>query len=305
MRDAVKALAFRLPVLGPLLAERDALLRACGPYRPGHYYSPSPAREDVLRDDAARLWQMPRSLPGIDLREGPQLALLDKFARYYKELPFPEERSPGRRYYLKNRNFTYADGIMLYCMLRHAQPRRVVEVGSGFSSAAMLDTNDLFLAHSVNFTFIEPDPRRLLSLLRPADQQETTIIERRVQDVPAITFQALCANDVLFIDGSHVAKVGSDVNYLLGDVIPALAVGVYVHFHDVAYPFEYFREWVQRGIAWNEAYMVRAFLAFNRAYEMSLYPSFLLHFHRAWFERDMPLCLRNTGGSLWLRRIAA
>ena len=304
MRDTVKRLAFRLPVVGRLLADREALYRACGLYRPGHYYSPIPSADEVQRD-AERLWRMPRTLPGIDLREQAQLRLLDEFAEYYKELPFPEAPSPARRYYLKNSVFTYADGITLYCMLRHATPRRIIEVGSGFSSAAMLDTSELCLGDRVQFTFIEPDPARLYGLLRPEDRRHATILERRVQDVPVETFAELGAGDILFIDGSHVAKIGSDVNYLLGEVIPTLAVGVYVHIHDVPYPFEYFRDWVERGIAWNEAYMIRAFLTFNDTFEIAFFNTFLEYFHRAWFEEHMPLCLRNTGGSLWLRRAAA
>jgi predicted O-methyltransferase YrrM len=299
LRAALKRAALHVPLVGPLLADRDALYRACGPYRPGHYYSPIPDRDAVLRDP--RVWQVPRTLPGIDLREHAQLALLDKFAAYYTELPFPEERTAQRRYYLRNTNFAYADGITLYCMLRYAKPRRVIEIGSGFSSAAMLDTAEFFL-DPVDFTFIEPDTKRLDALLRAGDRERATVIERRVQDVPVEAFQALQANDILFIDGSHVAKIGSDVNYLLADVVPTLAVGVYLHFHDVPYPFEYFREWIERGIAWNEAYMIRAFLTFNRAYDITFFNTFLERFHRPWFEAHMPLCLRNTGGSLWLRR---
>lgn len=303
MRTAIKRLALRIPFIGPLLADRDALYRAFGPYRPGHYYSPIASSEEVQRD-AERLWHMPRTLPGINLHEDAQRALLDEFARYYTELPFPEERTPGRRYHLRNTVFAYADGITLYCMLRHARPRRVIEVGSGYSSAAMLDTSELFLENTVEFTFIEPYPDRLYSLMRPDDRPRTTVMERRVQDVPVTVFQALRAGDILFIDGSHVAKIGSDVNYLLGEVVPTLAAGVYVHIHDVPYPFEYFREWIEQGIAWNEAYMVRAFLTFNQAFEIAFFNTFLEHFHRAWFEQHMPLCLRNTGGSLWLRRVA-
>jgi hypothetical protein len=302
LKAVLKPLAFRLPVVGRLLAERDALLRACGPFRPGHYYSPIPDREAVLRE--TRLWAMPRTIPGIELREESQLHLLDDFARYYKDLPFPEDPTPGRRYYFRNENFVYADGITLYAMLRHVKPRRIVEIGSGFSSAAMLDTIELFLGGAVSVTCIEPDPRRLNSVLRPDDGLRATVIEQRVQDLPLAMFQTLEAGDILFIDGSHVAKIGSDVNYLLGDVLPTLPVGVYVHIHDVPYPFEYFREWVRLGLAWNEVYMVRAFLAFNRAYEIVFFNSFLQHFHRPWFEQHMPLCLKNTGGSLWLRRVA-
>jgi hypothetical protein len=151
MRRAIKHLAFHLPIMGRLLAEREAMHRALGPYPPGHYYSPIAAREEVQRD-AARLWNVPRALPGIDLREEVQLALLDEFAEYYQELPFPEDRTAGRRYHLNNTMFAYADGITLYCIMRHARPRRIIEIGSGYSSAAMLDTSELFLGNAVDLT---------------------------------------------------------------------------------------------------------------------------------------------------------
>jgi len=140
----IKNLAFHVPVVGRLLEERDSLLadrdklhRALGQYPLGHYHSPIAAREEVQRD-AARLWNATRTLPGIDLREEAQLALLDEFAGYYQDLPFPEDRPPGGRYHLNNTVFAYADGITLYCLMRHARPRRIIEIGSGYSSAAML-----------------------------------------------------------------------------------------------------------------------------------------------------------------------
>ena len=166
----------------------------------------------------------------------------------------------------------------------------------------MLDTSERFLGNALDLTFIDPEPQRLYSLMRPEDRSRTTVIDRRVQDVSPAIFQTLCAGDMLFIDGSHVAKIGSDVNYLLAEVLPVLAVGVYVHFHDVPYPFEYFREWIDAGIAWNEAYMIRAFLMFNRAYQIEFFITFLEQFYRPWFEQHMPLCLHNTGGSLWIKR---
>jgi predicted O-methyltransferase YrrM len=206
-----------------------------------------------VQRDSVRLWHVAATVPGIDLREAAQLTLLEDFARYYRELPFREEASPDRRYHLNNGPFAYADGITLYCMLCHARPRRIIEVGSGYSSAAMLDISELFFDNAVEFTFIDPEPQRLYSLMRADDRGRATVMECRVQDIPVSAFEALTANDILFIDGSHVAKIGSDVNYLLGEVLPALAAGVFVHIHDVPYPFEYFRAWVEQGIAWNEA----------------------------------------------------
>jgi hypothetical protein len=116
-------------------------------------------------------------------------------------------------------------------------------------------------------------------------------------------FLALERNDILFIDSSHVVKIGSDVNFLLGEVLPRLRPGVYVHVHDIFYPFEYPEAWIAEGRVWGEAYALKAFLTFNATFEIVLFNTYLERFHREIFEREMPLCLRNEGGSIWLRRL--
>ena len=167
----------------------------------------------------------------------------------------------------------------------------------------MLDTIDRHLDGQVACTLIEPYPERLRSLLRPDDLGRVTILEQRAQDVGLEPFLALEQDDILFIDSSHAVKIGSDVNHLLGEVLPRLRVGVYVHVHDIFYPFEYPKSWALEGRAWNEAYALKAFLAFNDSFEIVIFNTFLETFHRDLFERDMPLCLLNEGGSIWLRRV--
>jgi hypothetical protein len=99
-----------------------------------------------------------------------------------------------------------------------------------------------------------------------------------------------------------VSKIGSDVNHLFFEVLPRLARGVYVNFHDVFHPFEYPRSWIYEGRAWSEAYLLRSFLTFNHEFEVVLFNTFLETFHEPWFREHMPLCLENPGGSIWLRR---
>jgi len=167
----------------------------------------------------------------------------------------------------------------------------------------MLDTIDLHLDGRVACTFIEPYADRLRSLLEPGDLERVTILEQRVQDVNLDPFLKLNRNDILFIDSSHVVKVGSDVNYLLGEVLPRLHEGVYIHFHDIFYPFEYPEVWLAEGRVWSEAYALRAFLAFNHTFEIVLFNTYLEHFHREIFKREMPLCLKDEGGSIWLQKV--
>lgn len=312
MSGFLKRAARRLPWLADLHryivaleAERDQLRADLAHWKtwmsPGHFYSPIPSIDEVRAREAELFGPPPPSLPGIDLRADQQVALVRELARFYGQLPFPRTQSPESRYWFENWAYSYADAIFLYSMLRHLQSRRVIEVGSGFSSAAMLDTADRWLPQT-SFTFIDPDTSTLDALLRPGDRERVTIIRARLQDVPLTTFDALEANDILFIDSTHVSKTGSDVNRILFDILPRLATGVHVHFHDVFYPFEYPKEWVYEGRAWNEDYILRAFLEFNGAFDIVLFGTWLARFHRELLAELMPLTLENPGGSLWLTR---
>lgn len=312
MAGFFKRAARRLPWLGDLHryivaleAERDQLRADLAHWKtwmsPGHFYSPIPSIDEIRAREAEIFGPPPPSLPGIDLRADQQVALLRELARFYDELPFPRTQSAESRYWFENWAYSYADAIFLYSMLRHLQPRRVIEVGSGFSSAAMLDTADRWLPQT-SFTFIDPDTSTLDALLRPNDRERVTIIRARLQDVPLTTFDALAANDILFIDSTHVSKTGSDVNRILFEILPRLVPGVHVHFHDVFYPFEYPKEWVYEGRAWNEDYILRAFLEFNDAFDVVLFGTWLARFHRPLLAELMPLTLENPGGSLWLAR---
>jgi len=269
---------------------------------PGHFYSPIPSLDEIRRHEARLFAEPGRELPGIALDERKQLVLLAEFKRYYNEQPFTAQRTDSRRYFFENPAYSYSDAIFLHCMIRHARPRRIIEVGSGYSSCVTLDTNELHFENRIACTFIEPCSELLRSLVRPDDLERIEILETRLQEVDLARFRALEANDILFIDSTHVARIGSDVNYLFAEILPVLRPGVYVHLHDIFYPFEYPKEWVYEGRAWTEAYMLRAFLAFNAAYEIVLFNTFLERFHRERFARDMPLCLLNEGGSIWLRR---
>jgi predicted O-methyltransferase YrrM len=269
---------------------------------PGHFYSPIADPADVQAFAAQIFNPDRRTLPGIDLREEEQLRLLEELARYYPEQPFHDDKQPGLRYFFRNDLYSYADAICLYAMLRHARPRRVIEVGSGFSSAVMLDTNDLFFGGAIAMQFIEPYPERLYSLLTEKDRGAHVVHEKKLQDMPLELFRTLEANDVLFIDSSHVTRVGGEVNYYMFEILPALRPGVLVHIHDIFNGFEYPRRWIEEGISWSEAYLLRAFLQYNDAFEIVLFNTYLEHFHPDFFRERMPLCLKNPGGSIWLRR---
>lgn len=268
---------------------------------PGHFYSPLVSEEFIEQYESRIFDTVNKDIPGIELNEACQLSLLKAFETYYQELPFKEEKQSHLRYALRNEYYDYSDGIFLHSMIRHYRPKKIIEIGSGFSSAMSLDTNDLFFDKKIELTFIEPYPERLQSILKEDDK--IRLIQENVQDVSPTVFNQLQENDILFIDTSHVVKTGSEVNYILFHILPLLKKGVIIHIHDIFFPFEYPKEWVidqKRG--WNEAYLLRSFLMYNNKFKIILFTSFLEFFHRDWLKQHMPLTLKAESKSLWLRK---
>jgi hypothetical protein len=239
------------------------------------------------------------------MREDAQLALLETF-RYeyqdeYNRLAIKPNGNPYA-YYADNIMFNEADAPALWSMVRHVRPRRIIEVGSGFSTritAAAVMRN----GGSAELTCIEPDPQRIPDGLPGL----SGLLIKPVQDVPLEVFAQLGENDILFIDSSHVMRIGNDLHYLLLDVVPSLNPGVLVHFHDQFFPHEYRRDWVtENHWAWNEQYALQAFLAFNSAFEVLWASHYLYTRHEAAMRDAFPNAYPTaSGGSVWLRRRTA
>jgi len=269
---------------------------------PGHYFSPFPDLDEI-RANEERIFNHDRAVLGIDLRENEQFEILGKIGRIYPVICFPESKAPEFRYYFDNPAYAYSDGIVLHAMLRIIQPRRLIEVGSGYSSAMTLDTNELFFQNRIDVTLIEPYPDLLYSLMKPQDKDHIVVIQSRLQELNPSLFEKLGENDILFIDSTHVSKVNSDVNFIFFEILPRLQKGVYIHFHDIFYPFEYIKEWVYQGRAWQEIYLLRAFLQDNPRYSIEYFQDFMFYKHLDFFKTHLPLCLKNSGGSFWLKKV--
>ena len=268
---------------------------------PGHHYSPIPSAADVHRAPAIS-GEGVVEIPGVELHEVQQWELLQELLVNYAETAAWLASGQPSRFTLDNTWFAGADAVFTALMLRHVRPCRVVEVGSGYSSALVLDVAETFLPTPPQLLFIEPDATRLRSLVAPAEVAGR-LLESQVQDIALEEFTALAAGDVLAIDSSHVMKAGSDVHYLLLEVLPRLAPGVWIHMHDIFHPFEYPVGWLAEGVALNEAYAVRAVLQSNTRLRITLWNHFLMRFSPDWFAEHMPLCLSApfvTGG-IWLR----
>ena len=245
------------------------------------------------------------------MRKEAQLELFNHLSGYYSDRPYCTDMSiPGGginsvRYFGENPFYGIGDALILYSFLRYFKPKKVVEIGSGFSSAVMLDVNDLFLEKTVYFTFIEPNPERLYNMINSEDRNKYNVVEKNVQDVPLNLFQNLSEGDILFVDSSHVGKIGSDVLHIFFNILPMLKPGVIIHFHDIPWPFEYPMPWLMNGAAWNEAYFLRTFLQFNISFEILYYNALMIEFYSSIIKDKMPILLNYPGLSIWLRKVEA
>ncbi|WP_088345494.1 MULTISPECIES: class I SAM-dependent methyltransferase [Rhodomicrobium] len=238
--------------------------------------------------------------------------MLGRIAGFSRELSgIPLER-PGQegRFYWNNPMFSALDAAAYYGIVRGLEPQRILEVGSGYSTAVALMAAER-CARRIEISCIEPFPSPFLRSQRP---RLHTLIERKIQHVDPLLFETLEPGDVLFIDSSHCSHLGSDLNLLMFECLPRLKPGIYVHFHDIFLPSEYPRIWLEDiGIMWNEQYLLLAFLMSNKNFEV-VWSSSNAALQRPEALREMfaPLLpedaafLRNidaySGGSLWLRK---
>jgi Methyltransferase domain len=271
-------------------------------FPPGHFYSPVVNPADLL-SQADRVWSRQDTLPGIDLNAPAQLELLRELSRVTTSIDYPVE-DPGDQstYFYKNDQFPVLDAEFLHASLVHRRPRTMIEIGSGFSSLITAKVNRELLGNQLDFTCIEPYPRQFLL---DGVSGITRLVPKKVEDVDPAFFNRLGADDILFIDSSHVVKTGSDVNYLFAEILPRLKVGVLVHIHDIFLPDEYPRDWVlNQGRNWNEQYLLRAFLQFNASFSIVWAARFMATRYptavQATFPRFPEL---GGGGSFWIRKI--
>lgn len=270
---------------------------------PVHYYSPVPEVRGIDPD----VWQRRSPLPGLQFQSDHYLSLLKEFSRRFGDeyAAFQDASTSPAGFYLYNNAFSSGDAEVLFCMVRSLRPRRIVEIGAGFSTlvtASALRRNYAEDSdYCCSYTVIEPFPERGLKAIREISK----IAAVPVQEVALHYFEDLSKDDILFIDSSHVAKIGSDVVFEYLDVFPRLKAGVHIHAHDIFIPADYPPRLVRKGkFFWNEQYLLHAFLAFNPEFEV-MWPGHFMHLMHSEELRkvfpgyaDAPI----EPSSFWMRR---
>jgi len=270
---------------------QDALGYHVQPYR---YDSAIPTTLDVDLDALKRR----RALPGLRLDPEVYLGSLEKISQFAPELAtIPDHAAPGLDFWFRNGAYGELDAATLYCMVRHLKPKRLIEVGCGFSSR-MIDRacgRNREEGHPCESIFIEPYPSQRFLDSPPAGE----FMKTKIELVPLEIFQRLRKDDILFIDTSHVLKTQNDCCRELLEIIPSLAPGVVVHVHDIFTPYDYPAEWLfERQFPFNEQYALECLLSDSPRYEVIL-PVFLLWTeHRAKMKQLLPSA-ENDVAAFW------
>jgi hypothetical protein len=269
-----------------------------------HYYEPL-FKPERLRHPLSQ----PRHLPGVDLDEPAQMALLAKFTYGGELAAFPRERPAGDiGYHYANGSFESGDAECLYSMLRHFKPKRFIEIGSGYSTLIAREAIRRNAAEDASngceIICVEPYEQPWLESLG------VQVIRCPVEQVDPALFARLGSGDVLFIDSSHMVRPQGDVLFEFLELLPQLPVGVLVHVHDVFTPRDYPPEWVVDDVRfWNEQYVMEAFLTLNRDFRVLMALNHMRHVAPDEVAAAFPVLGAELGarepGSFWMVRTAA
>ncbi|MGH9955530.1 MAG: class I SAM-dependent methyltransferase [Pyrinomonadaceae bacterium] len=234
---------------------------------PVNFYQPIPDTRDFPED----IFLRESILPGIELNEPAQLALLHEFnSRYrseYCEFSYGSSKDK-REFFFENGVFETVDAEILHCMVRQCKPRRVIEIGAGFSTLITASAIRRNIADDPSYRCdlicVEPYPKAWIAEI----PEVNSLIQSKVESVSLETFGRLESNDILFIDSSHVVNIRNDVCFEYLEILPRLKEGVLVHVHDIVLPRMYCEYWFDQKFFWNEQYLLQAFLAFNTRFQI-------------------------------------
>jgi hypothetical protein len=261
-----------------------------------HYYEP------LFDASALKLDSEPRALPGIDFGVSRQIHLLQQFQVDETLRSVPRQTNAHNAFYLDNGNFESGDAEIWYHVIRHLKPSRIFEIGSGHSTRMARLAIEAIRAEEQSYACdhvcVEPFEMPWL------DGLGVRVIRKKVEEIGIEFFGALEANDILFIDSSHMIRPQGDVLFEYLQLIPSLKSGVIVHVHDIFSPRDYPREWLEAPRFWNEQYLLEAFLCHNHMWEVMLAVNLLKHEHYAELRAVCPhMDKTREPGSLYLRRI--
>jgi predicted O-methyltransferase YrrM len=248
-----------------------------------HYYEPLINAKHLIKPLSQE-----RVLPGINWNLDAQLTLLNSFTFQEELKVIPQNFVSDLQFYYKNGSFETGDADFLYSLIRFKKPKRIIEIGSGHSTKiarlAIEKNNKDDNEYSCHHICIEPYEMRWL------EKTGVDVIRKRVEHLDISFFNQLEANDILFIDSSHMIRPQGDVLFEYLELLPTLNKGVIVHIHDIFSPRDYLEDWIiKENRFWNEQYLLEAFLTCNKEWEIIAGVNYLKHNHFNLLKEKLPL----------------
>ncbi|MDB0049429.1 class I SAM-dependent methyltransferase [Candidatus Pelagibacter sp.] len=261
-----------------------------------NYYEPQ-FDFDNLKSDLKKK----RNLPGVNLNTENQLNLLKKF-EYKQELIDLnlDSRNPNINFNIDNNFFERGDAEIYYQVIRFFKPKKIVEIGSGQSTLIALEAikkNKLENNYSTELICVEPYENNWLENLG------IEIMRKKIEDVDLDLCKRLEANDILFIDSSHIIRPQGDILKEFLEILPLLKPGVIIHIHDIYTPRNYPERWLKKeNRFYNEQYLLEAMLDNSKRYSVLLALNFLKNDHFDKLKICCPYLKEDTEpGSFYLR----
>jgi predicted O-methyltransferase YrrM len=235
-----------------------------------------------------------------------QIDLMQNFDYGQELLEFPMNKisSDKNEFYYNNGSFESGDAEYYYSMLRYFKPKKIIEIGSGFST--LLATSALkknLLENNLKGEILCIDPYRKKSF----DVNFVKVIDKKVEELDLHFFKEIGENDFLFIDSSHIIRPQGDVLFEYLEILPTLNSGVIIHIHDIFTPKDYLDSWIiKEHILWNEQYLLEAFLTNNNQFQIIGALNFLAHNFREKLNSCCPVFSKQPGrepGSFWIKKL--
>jgi Methyltransferase domain len=231
---------------------------------PRHFYSEIP---DIHLLRNSRQWMEPRSLHGVWSDLDAQVAWVDQCtSRFRDSLKQFEIHQAAIRMNGSDEGYGEIEADLLYCFVRAHRPGKIVQIGCGVSTAVCLRAAQ-DEGYTPRIICIEPYPTGFL--LRESQSGRIELLAKTLQDVGSECAAWLGAGDLFFVDSSHTLAPAGEVNLIVLEILPRLAPGSYVHFHDIHFPFDYPPDTLSTALFFqHETALLYAFLVMNDHFEI-------------------------------------
>lgn len=279
---------------------------------PRHFYSEIP---DIRTLRATSSWRKPRSFQGILGDIDSQVSWIDTCTKNYRDTL---KQFAIHKYAVEmnasDEGYGEVEADFLYCFIRAHRPKQIVQIGCGVSTAVcLLAARDE--GYSPRIVCIEPYPTAFLQ--RESKAGRIDLVPQKVQDIGYECVQRLGPGDFFFVDSSHTLAPAGELNLIVLEMLPRLAPGVYAHFHDIYFPYDYSPDLLSAALFFShETALLYSFLLMNSRFEITGSLSMLHHqrpgelrrifpdIHPAIFEDGLTVQSGQFPSSTFLRRLA-